>query len=125
MRALDTTVVVDYLRGAPAAVVLLEQLADRGELLIASEVVRFELLAGVRDPGRPALESFCTSVSWVPVDESIAREGGELARRYRPSYAGIDDLDYLIAATALTLDAELLTTNVKHFPMFSGLQPAY
>jgi hypothetical protein len=51
--------------------------------------------------------------------------GGALARRYRPSFSGIEDVDYLIAATALVLDAELLTTNVKHFPMFAGLQPAY
>jgi predicted nucleic acid-binding protein len=31
----------------------------------------------------------------------------------------------LIAATALLLDAELLTTNVRHFPMIAGLAPAY
>ena len=55
----------------------------------------------------------------------VARVGGELARRYRPSFGGIEDVDYLIAATALILEAELLTTNVKHFPMFDGLEPAY
>jgi len=31
----------------------------------------------------------------------------------------------LIGATALVLDAELLTTNVRHFPMVADLQPAY
>jgi predicted nucleic acid-binding protein len=31
----------------------------------------------------------------------------------------------VIAATALLLDADLLTTNVRHFPMLAGLQPAY
>lgn len=125
MRALDTTVAVDYLRGAATAVALLEGLVDEGELLIASEVVRFELLAGVREGARSVLESFCASISWVPVDESVARDGGELARRYRPSHAGIDDFDYLIAATSLLLDTELLTTNVRHFPMLEGLAPAY
>jgi hypothetical protein len=40
----------------------------------------------------------------------------------RPS---IDAADYLIAATALLLEAELLTTNVRHFPMLTGLEPAY
>ena len=48
-----------------------------------------------------------------------------LARRYRPMYAGIDDADYLIAATALVIDAELLTTNVRHFPMYEDLEPPY
>ena len=41
------------------------------------------------------------------------------------AYSGIDAADYLIAATALVLDAEVLTTNVRHFPMFTGLRPAY
>jgi predicted nucleic acid-binding protein len=31
----------------------------------------------------------------------------------------------VIAATALELDARLLTTNVRHFPMLPGLEPAY
>ena len=39
--------------------------------------------------------------------------------------SGIDDADYLIAATALLLEADLLTTNVCHFPMLPGLQSPY
>jgi predicted nucleic acid-binding protein len=34
-------------------------------------------------------------------------------------------VDYLIAATAIVIDADLLTTNVRHFPMFTKLKPAY
>jgi len=41
------------------------------------------------------------------------------------SHSDIDDADYLIAATALLLDTDLLTTNVRHFPMIRGLEPAY
>lgn len=43
----------------------------------------------------------------------------------RSSHRGIDDVDYLIAATAIVVDADLLTTNVRHFPMFPDLQPPY
>ncbi len=43
----------------------------------------------------------------------------------RGSHSGIDDADYLIAATANILDAPLLTTNVRHFPMFEGLTRPY
>jgi len=125
VRALDTTVAVDYLRGRPPAVELVEGLIERAEVIVASEVVRFELLAGVREHARSRLELFCSVLSWVPVDEEVARAGGELARRYRAAFAGIDDPDYLIAATTLLLDAELLTTNVKHFPMLEDLSPAY
>jgi predicted nucleic acid-binding protein len=55
----------------------------------------------------------------------VSRTAGLLARKHRTTYSGIDDVDYLIAATALVLDAELLTTNVRHFPMLAGLRSPY
>lgn len=125
MKVLDTSVAVDHLRGAQPAVDLLSRLIGEEEPVVASEVVRFELLAGVRDTELEALEQFFSALSWVPVDEGITRTAGSLAREHKRAYSGIDDADYLIAATALVLDAELLTTNVRHFPMLPDLRPAY
>jgi predicted nucleic acid-binding protein len=88
-------------------------------------VVRFELLTGVRAKEVEALEQFFAAISWVPVGEEVARAAGSLARRHRRAYSGIDAADYLIAATASLLDADLLTTNVRHFPMIADLEPAY
>jgi len=122
---LDTSVAIDHLRGTGQAVDLLKRLVGDDQPLLASEVVRFELVAGVRDVELDALERFFSALSWVPVEEEITRTAGALARRYRRSHSGIDDADYLIAATALILDAELLTTNVRHFPMLQGLESAY
>lgn len=125
MKLLDTTVAIDHLRGDHAAVDLLRRLVEEEEPLAASEVVRFELVAGVRDDELPALEQFFSAVSWVGVGEDVARAAGELARKHRRAHSGIGDADYLIAATALVLEADLLTTNVRHFPMLSDLQPPY
>jgi predicted nucleic acid-binding protein len=125
VKLLDTSVAVDHLRGAPPAVDLLSGLTETEESLLASEVVRFELLAGVREKEVEALEQFFSAISWVPVGEEVARAAATLAQRHRRSHSGIDDVDYLIAATVLLLDAELLTTNVRHFPMIAGLEPAY
>lgn len=125
MRLLDTTVAVDHLRGAEPAVRLLTQLVEHEEMLAASEIVRFELLAGVREEEVDALEAFCASLSWISVDETVSRTAGLLARKHRKAHGGIDDADSLVAATALVLDAELLTTNVRHFPMLEGLEPPY
>jgi predicted nucleic acid-binding protein len=125
VKLLDTSVAVDHLRGAQPAVRLLSRLVDADEPVVASEVVRFELLAGVQDDELEPLERFFEALSWIPVDEDVTRLAGSLARRHRRAYSGIDDADYLIAATALVLDAELLTTNVRHFPMIEDLQPAY
>jgi len=125
VKLLDTSVAIDHLRGSPPAVDLLSGLIEVEESLLASEVVRFELMAGVREKEVEALEQFFSALSWVPVGEEVARAAGSLAQRHRRSHSGIDEADYLIAATALLLEADLLTTNVRHFPMISGLKPAY
>lgn len=125
MKLLDTSVAIDHLRGEEVAVALLRRLVDEEEKVAASELVRFELLAGVREDEIEALEHFCSALSWIPVDEAITRTAGSLARKHRGAHSRIDDVDYLIAATALVLEAELLTINVRHFPMLAGLRPAY
>ena len=125
MKVLDTSVAIDHLRGVDPAVNLLTEALDADEALVASEVVRFELLIGARGREMDALESFSSALSWIPVTEEVARTAAALARRHRRSHSGIDDVDYLIAATALLLDAELLTTNVRHFPMIPELRPPY
>ena len=72
-----------------------------------------------------ATEAFLSQLTWVPVEESVSRRAAELARRFQAAYPGIEDVDYLVAATVLELAADLLTTNPKHFPMFPGLAPPY
>lgn len=46
-------------------------------------------------------------------------------RAHRGSHSGIGLGDYLIAATAETQSATLATLNVRHFPMFDGLQAPF
>ncbi len=125
MKLIDTTVAIDHLRGLPEAHQLLVDQLGAGHILAASEVVRFELLAGVRNDEVVALEAFFEALIWIPVNELVTRTAGKLARKHRRAHSGIDDADYLIAATALVLDADLLTTNVRHFPMLSDLQAPY
>jgi len=125
VKLLDTTVAIDHLRGDRRATDLLNRLTVEGEPLLASELSRFELLAGMRPDELNPTELFMGALAWVPVDEEISRLAGSLAGEYRRSHSGIDAIDYLIAATATVVGAELLTTNVRHFPMISGLKPPY
>ena len=125
MKVIDTTVAIDHLRGLEAATTLLSGLMSAGHDIYASELVRFELIAGARQRELSALEGFMSAIAWVPVDEDIARLAGRLARRFGLSHTGIDAADYLIGATGLLLRAELLTTNVRHVPRLERLRPAY
>lgn len=116
---------IDHLRGQPEATGLLERIVKEGGSLAASELVRFELLSGVRPSEISALEKFFSALTWLPVDEHVSRLAGDLARQHRASFTGIDAADYLIAATSILHDAPLLTMNVRHFPMLDGLKGAY
>lgn len=125
MKLLDTSVAIDHLRGDPRATTLLEDLLRSEDAVAASELTRFELLAGVRPDEQTDLETLFLVVDWVPVTEDIVRRAGAYARSYRRSHSGIGAVDYLVAGTASTLDTTLLTTNVRHFPMFEGLEVPY
>ncbi|MFN0153298.1 MAG: type II toxin-antitoxin system VapC family toxin [Gaiella sp.] len=124
MKLLDTSIAVDVLRGRTEAVELVTRLVVSDDI-VASELTRFELLAGARPKELDDLEAFCSALRWLPVDSDVARTAGALARRYRKAFSGIDDIDYLIAASALVVDADLLTTNVRHYPMLKGLAAPY
>ncbi len=120
----DTSVLIDYLRGhEPAADVLVRERAVGA--LHASEITRLEVLAGMRPPEEGATRSLLSTLVWHPVDVEVAEEAGALGRRWLPSHHGIDGVDLAIAATALRIGARLLTMNVRHFPMFADLRRPY
>lgn len=121
----DTSVLVDHLRGDARARNVLLAAREDGDDLAASVLTRTELLAGVRSRERRELEALFTVLRWVDVDREIADRAGGLANRYLASHRDIDTVDYVIAATAEALGAHLLTKNVKHFPMIAGLRPPY
>lgn len=125
MKLLDTSVAIDHLRGYSPATTLLEELLQSEEALVASELTRFELLAGVRPDEQADLETFFLVVDWAPVTDDAVRRAGAYARSYRRSHTEIGAVDYLIAGTAAAVDASLLTTNLRHFPMFEDLQAPY
>ena len=123
---LDTSVLIDHLRGRPAAATeIIPSAISRGDELWSSYVVRAELLAGMRADEEPATRDLMRLVSWVEVDESISETAGALGRRYLRSHPGIEVADLIVAALVQELDAELKTTNLKHFPMIKGLEAPY
>jgi predicted nucleic acid-binding protein len=122
LTVVDTTVIIDILRGFGPALSWSEALTRR---LVASEVTRIETLRGLRSSERSAAERAFAALRWVAVDESVARRAGELGRRWRPSHASISLADLVIASTAIGLGAELATSNTRHFPMFPDLRPPY
>lgn len=120
----DTSVLIDVLRGEAAAAEILRDARLDGPLH-ASEVTRLEVLAGMRAAEETPTRALLAVLNWRPLDAQVAEVAGELGRRWLPGNRGIDAADLAIAATAVLLDAPLLTRNVKHFPMFAGLSAPY
>ena len=121
MILLDTTVLIDVLRGHRPA---LDWLRGLDTVPACSELTRVEMVRGLRHAELPAGEALMRALHWIAVDEEIARRAGTLGRRWRRSH-GIGTVDLVIAATAQHLEAELATSNVRHFPMFERLEPPY
>jgi predicted nucleic acid-binding protein len=122
---LDTSVLVDNLRGVPEAAAALDGAETIGHRLTASVVTKIELMSGMRAHEKRATRDLLAALAWVPVDDAIAERAGEHARAYRRSHQGIGVVDFIIAATAEHLDAALWTHNVRHYPMFADLAAPY
>ncbi len=121
----DTSVLIDHLRGEEAARAALRGATAAGERLAASVLTKVEVLAGMRVPEERATRRLLDSLDWIEVDGELAERAGVLANRFLPSHPGVDPVDYVIAATAELLDARLWTRNIRHFPMFPQLESPY
>jgi predicted nucleic acid-binding protein len=121
----DTSVMIDHLRGHPGARAVLERARADGERLIASVLSKIEVLAGMLPAEERATRQLLRVFEWIPVDDPLAERAGVLAHSFVRSHPGVDPVDYAIAATTERFDAVLWTRNRRHFPMFSGLREPY
>lgn len=124
-RLVDTSVLVDHLRGDVRALDLLLSFARGGDELWSVAVVRTEVLAGMRPSEERSTHRLLDRFRWQDVTSEVEDGAGALARKYAKSHPGIDSVDCLIASSTQLLAADLVTLNVKHFPMLSRLQAAY
>lgn len=113
---LDSTVLIDYLRGRPA-VSRVETLLRRGDDVATTAINVEEIARGLR----PAEEDAATRLFDGLVVLSVDRGAGSLAGRWRREYAhrGLTlwQADCLVAACAARADGALATGNPKDFPM--------
>jgi predicted nucleic acid-binding protein len=114
---LDTSVLIDVLRGRGAGARLRELRSGGASAPWICAVNVEELFRGVREREEAALERFLGGLRLAPQ----GREEAELAGRWRRDFARrgvtLSQADCLIAAAAAGIGARLATGNPKHFPM--------
>ena len=123
-RLFDSTVLIAHLRGISEATTLLRESVAEGDAC-ASVLSRVEIEGGMRTGERADVARLFSALRMETVSDATATRAGALLRTYRRSHSGIDLVDYVIAATAQELGADLMTLNVRHFPMFDSLQAAF
>ena len=113
---LDTTVLIDALRGRPAAD-RVRDLADRGELLVTTAVNVEEIIRGLRPAEQEAADNLLTALRIVPIRRKEAERAGRWRREFAARGVTLHQADCLIASGAFSAGGRLATANVKDFPM--------
>ena len=118
----DTDILIDYLRGYPAAISFLESHID--DALISAVSVA-ELYQGVRDGAeRTKLSRMISSFVVLPLTQDVAETAGLYRRDFR-ARTGCGLADCMIAATASTHRVALATLNAKRFTMLENVTIPY
>jgi tRNA(fMet)-specific endonuclease VapC len=110
---LDTNIVSHIMQGRDAA--LLQRLAQVavGDIVISS-VTLAEVEYGLHRKGHPprlknALEQLLLRIDVLPWDETVARCYGELCASLEAKGVSLSDMDMMIAAHAVAVDATLVS----------------
>jgi predicted nucleic acid-binding protein len=116
----DTSILIDYLRGGIKWEEFLSK-AEKDVELYLPTIVIFELFSG-KSTANPKIakdiNAFITFFQKVELTEKIAKHAGALFRDVNKTLGAPD---YIIAATALELHASLVTLNEKHFRQITSL----
>lgn len=119
---IDSCILIDVLREDEKSIRFVRQLERKPYV---SVITVMELFHGARSAAEEhRIERLLGEATVLPVDERVGKHAGAFLRHFHKSH-NVDFADALIAATAEHHDLELVTLNVKHFPMFPALQRPY
>lgn len=118
----DTNIIIDHLRRVPQATKLFMDIQQGNFEGLISTITILELMAAPKmtEERFNAVRELLDIFDVIPVDGRVASAAGMYLARYRASH-GLEPMDAIIAATALTNDAALFTLNVRHFRFIEGL----
>lgn len=114
---LDTTVLIDHLRGDEDVAGSLLSLLQGGHSLCTSCVNVAEIERGVQSRERRAAEALLDRLEFLPTTREAARRAGNYLADWTRRGRTVHLADALVAGTARTHGAVLVTENVTDFPM--------
>lgn len=118
---LDTTVLIDVLRGRKDRRELLAELVEGGHTLATAAINVGEVYAGMRPGEEARTEALLTNLLIVPITAAIARRAGKLKCEWARKGKTFSLPDMIVAATAMEHGDVLMTDNYKDFRLIPGL----
>lgn len=116
---LDTTVLIDVLRGRPAARRLLELRSVEPSPWVCAINVE-EVWRGIRPGEQDAAARLIDGLRLVTLGRADGERAGAWRREHAARGVTLTQTDCLIAAASTALGARLATGNPRHFPMLEG-----
>ncbi|MGH2945189.1 MAG: type II toxin-antitoxin system VapC family toxin [Solirubrobacteraceae bacterium] len=113
---LDTTVLIDALRGRPAAGRVLA-LRSGGDVPWVCAINVEEIHRGIRPGEEQAVRRLLEALRVAPLGRDEGERAGAWRRQYAAQGITLSQADCLIAAAAVSVDATLATGNPRDFPM--------
>jgi predicted nucleic acid-binding protein len=114
---LDTTVLIDLLRGRVGTVERLTRVQRSGDLPFTCAVNVEEVFRGLRPAELGAAEDLLQGLRLAPLGIAEGRRAGIWRREFATRGLTLAQADCLVAAAAGGVAARLATGNVRHFPM--------
>jgi predicted nucleic acid-binding protein len=114
---LDTTVLIDLLRGRPGAVERLRALRTAGDRPCVCAINVEELERGVKEGEAVALVRLVDGLAVAPLGRAEGSRAGHWRRQLATRGITLSQADCLIASAAVAVGARLATGNPKDFPM--------
>ena len=113
---LDTTIIIDHLRGDKKATAFLENIGLKGDTAGCCCINIAEIYSGMLEKEKGKTDMFVNSLYYYEVTRHISKIAGQLRQKYSNKGITLATTDVIIAATALTYDLMLVTKNIKHYP---------
>lgn len=113
---LDTTVLIDVLRGRPA-VERVRHLRRQRLPLMTTAINVEEIIRGLRPAEEHAADSLFAGLVVLPVGKAQALLAGRWRREHAAAGSTLHQADCLVAACTVSAGARLGTGNAKDFPM--------
>ncbi len=112
---LDSSVIIDALRLKANTINYLKKIESKDAKLFVSAVTAFEIYSGSSSANtdeKKLIKKLMGYFEVVDLSWSIGKLAGEL---YRKTTSKVETADYLIAASAIEVGAQIVTLNKKHF----------